>query len=87
MSTSLHELVTKTREETIVFHYKAAVAELTEKIKENPFKISFNIYAGCISPELTSEICKRFNSSGVKTEIYKGGVVTSQQCLVVEVPL
>lgn len=86
MATLLDTLNTS-REETISKHYGAATAELKEKITAEPLKTVFHIYSGCVSKEITNEIAHRFNAGGVKATACKGGVVSTQYYLTVEVAL
>ena len=75
------------RENTITTHYSAAVAELEEKIKDEPLKTTFHIYAGCISKDVTNEIAHRFNQGGIKAVPTKGGFFVTQWYLTVETSL
>lgn len=84
---TLLETLNTSREETISKHYGAATAELKEKITAEPLKTVFNIYSGCVSKEITTEISHRFNAGGVKATECKGGVVSTQYYLTVEVAL
>lgn len=84
---TLLETLNTSREETISKHYGAATAELKEKITAEPLKTVFHIYSGCVSKEITNEIAHRFNAGGVKATPQKGGVVSTQYYLTVEVDL
>lgn len=86
MSTLL-DVMNSTREETISTHYGAASAELTEKIKLEPLRTTFHIYAGCVSKDVANEIACRFNRGGVKAIVGKTGMISTQYFLTVEVNL
>ena len=84
---TLLETLNTTREETISLHYGAATAELKEMVKKEPLRTLFIIRAGCVSEEITFEIARRFTSGGVKTTACKGGFVSTQHYLTVDVSL
>jgi len=84
---TLLETLNTTREETLAKHYKAATTELDEKLKEEPLKTTFHIYAGCVSKDVTHEIAYRINSGGAKATVCKTGLVSTQYYLNVEVTL
>lgn len=69
---SLLDTLNASREETIVKHYGAASAELQEKIKSEPLRTSFQISAGCVSKDVTDEIARRFNDSGIDATSHGG---------------
>lgn len=75
------------REATIAIHYSAAVAELEEKAKNEPLKTKFHIYAGCVSEDVTTEIAHRFNQGGIKANVVKGGIFTTQWYITAETAL
>lgn len=84
---ALLETLNITREETISDHYGAASAELKHKIQAEPLRTTFNIFSGCVSKEITTEISHRFNAAGLKTNIVKSGIVSTTYSLSVEVAL
>jgi len=81
---TLLENINTARETTISSHYSAAVAELEEKVKFEPLKTSFLIYAGCVSEDVTLEIAHRFNAGGVKATPAKSGLVSTKWHIVAE---
>lgn len=84
---SLLESINTTREETIATHYGAAVAELQAKVKEEPLKTTFHIYAGCVSRKITDEIAHRFDAGGLKAVVETSGLISSSYYLTVDVSL
>lgn len=84
---TLLENINTAREATIATHYAAAVAELEEKVKNEPLKTNFRIYSGCVSKEVAEEIAHRFNSGNVKATPTKGGIVSTQWHIAVETAL
>lgn len=84
---SLIEEINNTREETISFYYGAALAELKDKIRSEPFQTEFYIYSGCVSKEITKEIASRFNKEGLKVTICKRGIFITQYYLKIEISL
>lgn len=76
--TSLLDNVNTTRESMINIHYAAAVAELEEKIKNEPLGTVYHIYSGCISKDVTYELARRFNSGNVKATPVSGGLIFSK---------
>lgn len=68
---SLIETLNQTREETLDAHYRAAVAELTQKIKDTPLGTTFQVYC-CSDKVIAEEVTRRFNAGGVKTECVSG---------------
>lgn len=85
--TSLLVTLNTTREETISTHYDAAVAELKDKIKAEPLKTVFHIYAGCVSEKITAEIAHRLNNTGIKATLGRSGIFTTGYYLTVDVSL
>ncbi len=85
--TDLLTTINNIREETLSAHYNAAVAELQEKIKQNPLKSTFFIYSGCVSEEITSEIAYRFQNGNLKAEVRTSGLVSSIYYLEITVAL
>ena len=81
------ENINTAREHTIATHYSASIAELEEKVKNEPLKTSFHIYAGCVSKDVTQEIAHRFNTVGIKATPTKGGFFTTQWYITVETTL
>jgi len=81
------ENINTARENTIATHYAASIAELEEKVKNEPLKTSFHIYAGCVSKDVTQEIAHRFNQGGIKATPVKGGFFTTQWYITVETTL
>jgi hypothetical protein len=75
------------RETTIVTHYNLALEELTYKVKTEPLKTTFYIYAGCVSKDITHEICRRFNNNGIKAISNKGGFILTQYYITADVSL
>jgi hypothetical protein len=84
---TLLETLNTTREETISLHYGAAAAELKDMVKKEPLRKLFYIKAGCVSEEITNEISHRFNAGGVNSTPSKGGIVSTQYYLTVDVTL
>jgi hypothetical protein len=62
---ALLQTLNNTRENILNTYYNAALAELEEKVRENPFQTFFDIKSGCKSEEITNDICGRFLSSGL----------------------
>lgn len=71
--TSLLDSVNTLRNETIDKHFSAAKAEFETKIKLSPLETKFNIYAGCISDDMTEELANKFNNGGIKAKAIKSG--------------
>ena len=84
---TLIETLNATREDTISTHYGAASAELKDKIKAEPLRTTFHVYAGCVSKPVTAEIAARFNSQGLKATPEVRGWVLAEHFLTVEVTL
>lgn len=85
--TNLIDTVNGFREETLDKHYRAALAELDEKVRNEPLRTVFNIRAGCISKEVTNEIVRRFNAGGSNAVYNYGGVFRTYHYLTVTLPL
>lgn len=83
----LADIIYKTREDTILNNYNAAVIQLKGMIEKNPFQETFVISSGCISDEMTTEITRRFNQEGVKAIVNQGGMMTTQRTIVVNAPI
>lgn len=75
---TLVETLNTTREETISLHYEAALAELKEKVKNEPLRTNFHIRAGCVSDEESIEITRRFNANGIKAAYVPRGFFSSR---------
>jgi hypothetical protein len=69
---SLLEQLNTTREQTIDTHYRAAIAELSEKVKAKPFDTAFTVSSGCPSKVVGEEIARRFTTGGVLTVCTSG---------------
>lgn len=87
MSTILLGRSNEARLSTIQEHYLASVAELFAKIKENPFQTNFIISSGCVSQDIASEICFRFNNEGLETTVVTNGIYNYKYTLSVTIPL
>lgn len=61
--------INETREKTILTYYNQAYSEIRSTIRSNPFITEFDISAGCISKEITDEICNRLNKEGLTSEV------------------
>lgn len=84
---SLLETLNTIREDTISLHYGASAAELRDMVRKEPLRKVFYIKAGCVSEEITNEISRRFNLGGVHATPCKGGIVSTQYYLTVDVTL
>jgi hypothetical protein len=86
--TTLLDTVNIIRQDTVDTHYRAAISELGDKIKFEPFRTSFDIRAGCVSKEITYEIAHRFNEGGIVTSVIDGsGLITQVYYLTANVKL
>ena len=84
----LLDTINKTREEIITKHYRAAVAELKEKIAEEPLKTKFHIHSGCVSKQIAEEIAFRLMKEGMKeVKIIQTGILLSTYVLSVKINL
>lgn len=81
------ESLNTAREATITQHYNLALEELTYKVKTEPLKTTFYIYAGCVSKELTHEIARRLNNHGITAIANKGGLILTQYYITADVSL
>jgi len=84
---NLLETLNISREETILKHHGAAVAELKSRIESEPLRTEFYIYSGCVSEEITKEIAHRLNNGGVKAVPSKSGTLIVKHYLTVSVEL
>ena|SRR5258708_16538857 len=80
--------ICKLREETIAKHCAAAMEEIKSKVKDEPLKTAFNIYAGCVSKEVGAEIAHRLTvGNGYTATVCTSGLVSTSYCLEVKMPL
>jgi hypothetical protein len=66
---NLLNVINTAREETITKHYDAAFCELKDKVISEPLKTKFQIYSGCVSKDVASEIAFRFIEKGIKSTV------------------
>jgi hypothetical protein len=78
---TLSDIISNTREMTILASYNASVEDLKAQIEKNPFQTTFTIVSGCCSALMTQEIVRRYNDGGVKA------IVKSDKSILVEYPL
>jgi len=86
METSLKS-INDVREATISKHFDAAFAELKAKAEADPLQVTFIIYAGCVSSNVTAEIVHRLNAGDIKAVAGKSGVISVQHYITAEVAL
>jgi hypothetical protein len=86
MST-LIETINSTREDTLSLHHGAALAELQDKIKNQPLKTKYYVYSGCVSSDIADEIAHRFNDGGIKTTVCTSGLISTQYYLTIDIVL
>jgi hypothetical protein len=84
---SLIETINNTREDILSLHHGAALAELKDKIKNDPLKTHYYVYSGCISNDIANEISHRFNKGGIKTIVCKYGIISTQYYLSIDLSL
>lgn len=82
----LLETINSIRETCIQTYYNAAVTELNNKIKDDPFGTEFIIDSGCVSRIIAQEIAYRFNQGNTKTTVH-GGTLIHSLSLHVKLPL
>ena len=85
--TTLLDTLNITREETLSLHYRAAMTELQEHIKNKPLTTKYDIFSGCVSFDIATEIAHRFNSKGVKTTLNKTGLLKTTYYLTIDLSL
>ena len=86
-TTTLLDTINNIRETTIASHYNAAVADLQDKIKNNPLQTKFIIYSGCVSEEISHEIASRIQTANITATVQTYGFFTTTYYLEIEVAL
>lgn len=84
---TLLDTINTIRETTIASHYNAAVADLQDKIKNNPLQTKFTIYSGCVSEEIAREIASRIQTTNITATVQSTGFFTTTYYLEIEVAL
>jgi hypothetical protein len=84
---TLIETINSTREDTLSLHHGAALAELQDKIKNQPLKTKYYVYSGCVSSDIANEIAHRFNNGGIKTNVCTSGLMSTQYYLTIDIVL
>jgi hypothetical protein len=84
---TLIETINSTRENTLSLHHGAALAELQDKIKNQPLKTKYYVYSGCVSADIANEIAHRFNDGGIKTTVCTSGLISIQYYLTIDIVL
>lgn len=79
--------INSSREEIISSNYKAAFLELQDKVKIDPLRVKFNIYAGCVSEDMTKEIAHRFVAENITATPSKYGLFSTTHYLQVVIAL
>jgi hypothetical protein len=75
---SIIDSLNNMREVTISIHHEAALAELKEKVENEPLKTNFHIRAGCVSDEVSGEIVRRLIASGIQATFVPSGFFSSR---------
>lgn len=76
------------RERTILDNYGAMLAELKQKVRDQPLKTKFYVYSGCVSKEICQELAHRITFDKISTaKVCKGGLFRTYYYLEVTVKL
>lgn len=75
------------REEQITLHYSAALAELKDKVKDEPLTTIFYLYKGCVSEKVATEIAHRLSVGDGYIATVCSGMLRSNFYLEVKLPL
>jgi hypothetical protein len=80
------ETLNRLREDTIVRHYDAAMAELKSYVSQDPLQTIFYLYSGCATRDIADEVCRRFNNGAIRAVVLKR-FLSRTLYMMVEVPL
>ena len=85
--TTILDTLNNARETTITDHYNAAFAELKAKVTAEPLRTNFNIYSGCPSKDVATEVARRLSAGNVDAKLGAPSWISSTLCLSVKVLL
>jgi hypothetical protein len=75
--TTIINTLNDARESTITDHYNAAFAELKAKVTAEPLRTKFNIYCGCPTNDVATEVAKRLTKTDANAAVDISAKVSS----------